>query len=160
MNQYGKEEKVTVLYVDDDQENLHSFKAVFRREYNVLLAGSAKEAMEMLGEHTVEVLITDQRMPGMSGSELLEEVVTQYPEILRFMLTGFSDFDPLVNAINNGKLQGYFTKPIDVDVVKERISQGVSLQFLKKERERLNTALARSEARMRSIFIPIHAARY
>lgn len=144
--------KVTLLYVDDDKENLESFKAVFRREYEVLLANSAQEAIDILKNTPVQVLITDQRMPEMTGSELLEEVALKYPDMLRFMLTGFSDFDPLVDAINRGKLQGYFAKPLDVPHVKERIKKGLAAYYLKLESQRLNDELAQSEARLRSIF--------
>jgi len=144
--------KAAILYVDDDQENLESFKAVFRRSYNVHLANSAREALAILDRVNIQVLITDQRMPEMSGSELLENVADNYPDMLRFMLTGFSDFDPLVNAINQGRIQGYFSKPLDVSHVKERIENGLATFYLKVKNEELNNALRQSEARLRSIF--------
>jgi len=103
-------QKVSILYVDDDRENLESFKAVFRRDYNIHLAKSAREALDILGRINIQVLITDQRMPEMSGSKLLEAAADQNPDMIRFMLTGFTDFNPLVDAINHGHLQGFFFK--------------------------------------------------
>ena len=139
----------TVLYVDDDLDNLESFKAVFRREYRVHLARSAEEAINILETTTIHVLITDQRMPEMSGSDLLEALADKYPDMLRYILTGFSDFDPLVRALNEGKLQGYFSKPLDPDAIRHRIEEGMTLHYLRKENEKLYASLRESEQRVR-----------
>jgi PAS domain S-box-containing protein len=141
---------VNLLYVDDDQENLDSFKAVFRRDYNIHIANSAKEAMDILKQTPIHVLITDQRMPEISGSELLESITDRYPEMLRFILTGFSDFDPLVRALNDGRLQGYFTKPLDVYHLKKRIEDGLAKYYLKLRNEELFRSLQESEQRVRT----------
>ena len=122
--------RACILYVDDDPENLNSFKAVFRRDYDIYLAGSAREALDILKNRTIQVLITDQRMPDMTGTELLKLVADQYPKVLRFMLTGFSDFDPLVDAINKGRLQAYFSKPIDYQLLASRIEDGLKGHYL------------------------------
>ncbi len=142
-------QKASILYVDDDRENLESFKAVFRREYDIHLADSAKEALDILDREKIQVLITDQRMPEMTGSELLESVAENYPEMLRFMLTGFSDFDPLVRALNEGKLQGYLSKPLDVPKVRDRIEKGLAKYYLKKKNEELNQTLRESEQQIK-----------
>ncbi|MFH0994888.1 MAG: response regulator [Pseudomonadota bacterium] len=137
--------KVRILYVDDDIENLNSFKAVFRRIYDVHLAGSAQEAFDILKETDIQVLITDQRMPGMTGTELLERAAAQYPDILRYMLTGFSDFDPLVDAINKGKLLGYFSKPIDHEFIKSRIEEGLKRHYLELKNQNLQEEIWENE---------------
>ena len=137
--------KVRILYVDDDIENLNSFKAVFRRIYDVHLAGSAQEAFDILRKRDIQVLITDQRMPGMTGTELLEQVAVRYPDILRYMLTGFSDFDPLVDAINKGKLMGYFSKPIDHEFIKSRIEEGLKRYYLEMKNQNLLEKIRQSE---------------
>ncbi len=137
--------KIRILYVDDDIENLSSFKAVFRRIYDVHLAGSAQEALDILKETDIQVLITDQRMPGMTGTELLEHAATKYPDILRYMLTGFSDFDPLMDAINKGKLLGYFSKPIDHEFIKSRIEEGLKRHYLELKNQNLLAELRQSE---------------
>ena len=112
--------KANILYVDDDIENLSSFRALFRREYNIFTASSAKKGLEILSQKEVQVVITDQRMPEMTGTELLEVVAKDFPKTQRFLLTAYSDFDPLVDAINKGKLQGYFSKPIDDELIKSK----------------------------------------
>lgn len=94
--------KATVLYVDDDVENLNSFKAVFRRDYEIYVADTAEKGLSLLREKNIQVLISDQRMPGTTGTELLEIAAREFPKTQRFLLTAFSDFDPLVEAINKG----------------------------------------------------------
>ena len=140
--------KATVLYVDDDIENLQGFKALFRRNYTVHLADSAKAAIDILKNETIEVLITDQRMPEMTGSELLEAVADKYPHMLRFILTGFSDFDPLVRALNEGRLQGFFTKPLNVDQIRNRIEEGLERYYLEKQNQKLNASLREMEIKL------------
>jgi len=135
----------TILYVDDDMENLTSFKAVFRRSYEILIASSGAEAIEILRSHDILVLITDQRMPGMSGSELLEIAARDYPDTLRFMLTGFTDYHPLVDAINNGKLHGYFAKPFDAVNIRSRLDNSLKSHYLELENSRLLNKLQQNE---------------
>jgi len=142
--------KATILYVDDDLENLAGFKAAFRRDYEVHLANSAANAMDILKSHSIQVLITDQRMPEMTGSELLERLADAYPDMLRFMLTGFTDFDPLVCALNDGQLQGYFSKPLDVPQFKARIEDGLAKYYLQIENRELYQALREREQQLRS----------
>ena len=137
--------KVRILYVDDDIENLNSFKAVFRRIYDVHLADSAQQALDILRKTDIHVLITDQRMPGMTGTELLERAAALYPNILRYMLTGFSDFDPLVDAINKGKLLGYFSKPIDHEFIKSRIEEGLKRHYLELKNQSLLEEIRQNE---------------
>ena len=144
--------KPRILYVDDEQDNLQSFKALFRRDFDIYAADSAQEALRILRQEKIEVLVSDQRMPGMTGVELLERVALEFPEILRFMLTGFSDYDPLVDAINNGRIQGYFAKPLNPDEIKDRIQKGLDNQYLKARNEQLFEELKISEERFRTLF--------
>jgi len=141
--------KAAVLYVDDDLENLQSFKAVFRRDYDVHLAHTAQEALALLEQVNFHVLITDQRMPEMSGSDLLTTVADRFPNMLRFILTGFSDFDPMVNALNEGRLQGYFSKPLDVPAMRKRIEDGLAKYYLKLKNDELNASLREREQQIR-----------
>lgn len=138
--------KPTILYVDDDMANLTSFKAVFRRSYEIFLASSALQAIDILRSNKILVLITDQRMPGMSGSELLEIAAREYPDTLRFMLTGFTDYHPLVDAINKGKLHGYFAKPFDPANIRSRIDNNLKSHYLELENAQLLKKLQQSES--------------
>ena len=138
-------DKPRVLYVDDETENLHGFKALFRRDYTILLAESAATALKVLRSERIDVLITDQRMPEMTGTDLLEVASREFPDTIRFMLTGYSDFAPLVAAINKGKVQGYFSKPINPDEVAAQIRKGLELSRLKERNTQLLAAYEQSQ---------------
>ncbi len=103
--------KITVLYVDDELNNLISFKAVFRIKYNVLTAISGEDAIKLLKTNTVSIIITDQRMPKMTGVEFLESILDEHPDPIRILLTGYADMNAVVDAINKGKVFQYLTKP-------------------------------------------------
>lgn len=104
-------EKITILYVDDEMNNLISFKAVFRIKYNVLTAISGEEAIKILKNNVVNIIITDQRMPQMTGVEFLESILDDYPDPIRILLTGYADMNAVIDAVNKGKIFHYLTKP-------------------------------------------------
>ena len=105
------EEKITVLYVDDEENNLFSFKATFRIKYQVLTAISGDEALKILAANQVHIIITDQRMPEMTGVEFLEKVLEGFPDPMRILLTGYADMAAVVDAVNKGKIFHYLNKP-------------------------------------------------
>jgi PAS domain S-box-containing protein len=143
--------KANILYVDDDIENLSSFRALFRREYNIFTASSAKKGLEILSQKEVQVVITDQRMPEMTGTELLEVVAKDFPKTQRFLLTAYSDFDPLVDAINKGKLQGYFSKPIDDELFRRRIEEGLTGYYLERKNQELIQTIRQKEEFLQAV---------
>ncbi len=104
-------DKITILYVDDEENNLFSFKAAFRIKYQVLTAISGDKALEILATKPVHIIITDQRMPEMTGVEFLEKVIEKYPDPIRILLTGYADMGAVVDAVNKGKIFHYITKP-------------------------------------------------
>jgi signal transduction histidine kinase len=106
-----KLEKPVVLYVDDERNNLLAFKASFRMEFEVLLAISPDEAMEILKTNTPQVIISDYRMPFMTGIEMFEKIRQKYPEPFRVLLTGYGDLQALADAINKGQVFRYIKKP-------------------------------------------------
>jgi len=108
-------DKITILYVDDEENNLFSFKATFRIKYNVLTALSGDGALAILQKTLVHIIITDQRMPEMTGVEFLEKVLEKYPDPMRILLTGYADMDAVVDAVNKGKIFHYLAKPWDED---------------------------------------------
>jgi signal transduction histidine kinase len=138
-------EKPRILYVDDEPENLNGFKALFRRDYDIFLADSAPKALETMRATDIHVLVTDQRMPEMTGTDLLEAAAREFPDTIRFMLTGYSDYDPLVEAINKGKVQGYFSKPINPSEVSEQIRKGLGIMRLREHNTRLLEELWRAK---------------
>ncbi|MBS7567006.1 response regulator [Mucilaginibacter sp. Bleaf8] len=103
--------KIKVLYVDDEENNLFSFRATFRLKYDVSTAISGDEALRILSNKQIHIIITDQRMPEMTGVEFLEKVIERYPEPMRILLTGYADMNAVIDAVNKGKIFHYLTKP-------------------------------------------------
>ena len=111
----------SILYVDDEEDNLTVFKSAFRREFNIHLATSGAEGMEILKNNEIQVIITDQRMPEMTGIQFLESVNPVFPDCIRMVLTGFSDVEAIIEAINKGKVYRYITKPWNKDELRQTI---------------------------------------
>lgn len=105
------ETKISVLYVDDEENNLISFRATFRLKYQVYTAPSGAEAIRIVQEKPIDIIITDQRMPQMTGVEFLEEIIKINPEPMRILLTGYADMSAVVEAVNKGKIFHYLNKP-------------------------------------------------
>lgn len=105
------EDRITILYVDDEENNLVSFKANFRIKYNVFIAISGDEAMKIINSKHIDIIITDQRMPNMTGVEFLEKVLETHPDPMRILLTGYADMNAVVDAVNKGKIFHYLSKP-------------------------------------------------
>ncbi|MGR9046448.1 MAG: response regulator [Gammaproteobacteria bacterium] len=104
----------TLLLVDDEPNILHALNRSLRREgYRILTAGSGADAIRLLQAHSVDVLMTDQRMPQMSGTELLAQVRRQYPHVVRMILSGWLDAAPIIEAVNNGHIYKFVAKPWD-----------------------------------------------
>src|SRR5919112_1337524 len=100
-----------ILIVDDEPANLRLLERLFRRDYAVVAAPSGEEALRLLEQHDVALLITDQRMPGMTGIELLKRTAPLRPHMVRIILTGYTDTEALVEAINCGQVYRYVAKP-------------------------------------------------
>jgi response regulator RpfG family c-di-GMP phosphodiesterase len=105
------ERKYNILYVDDEESNLRIFKTAFKRDYNVFLAISGEEAIKILYQEPIQLIVTDQKMPEMSGTEFLEKTLPDFPNIMRIILTGFSDIEAIVRAVNKANIYKYVTKP-------------------------------------------------
>lgn len=126
-----------VLYIDDEINNLNSFKASFRRDFDIYTAHSAREGRKILDTHEIGVIITDQRMPGMTGIEFLESILTIYPDTIRILLTGFSDMNAVMDAINRGQVYKYLVKPWQNDELKLHIQNALEIYHLRKENKEL-----------------------
>ncbi|TSJ43843.1 response regulator [Mucilaginibacter corticis] len=138
------EKKITILYVDDEENNLFSFKAAFRIKYQIYTAISGDEALKMLGEKPVHIIITDQRMPNMTGVEFLEKVIETHPDPMRILLTGYADMGAVVDAVNKGKIFHYLTKPWNEEELDMTITRAYDAYLeklkLKEENEKLETS--------------------
>lgn len=119
--------KYAILYVDDEQPNLRVFKSTFRREFDIHLAESARDAVEILKQHHIDLLITDQMMPEMSGVELLKEIKDIYPNIPpnRVMLSGYAQPDDIDLAFEQYSLYKFISKPWDENQLKELIIEAI-----------------------------------
>jgi two-component system sensor histidine kinase/response regulator len=114
-----QQEKITILYLDDEINNLNSFKATFRFDYNVLLAKTVAEAITHLENpvNHIQIIFSDQRMPEMTGVEFFEKIRNLYPECVRLLITGFSDIESVIDAINRGHIFRYIKKPwVELDI--------------------------------------------
>ena len=123
-------EKYKILYIDDEESNLRIFKNTFRREFEVFLASSAKMGIEILHKHSIDVLITDQRMPQMTGVELLRVIKEQFPNIPpnRLMVSGYAAPGDIDDAFNNYDLFRFIAKPWDAEELKHIILTAINMR--------------------------------
>ncbi|HKR05144.1 MAG TPA: adenylate/guanylate cyclase domain-containing protein [Bacteroidia bacterium] len=121
------DQKYKVLYVDDEENNLISFRAAFRHNYNIFTASSAETGINILRKECVPIIITDQRMPEITGVQFLEKIIPEFPDSIRMILTGFSDIEVIIQAINTGRVFRYITKPWDENELKMTIDNAISL---------------------------------
>ncbi len=138
--------KPKMLVVDDEPDNLDLLYRTFRRDFQVLRAESGIQALEILEtEGEVAVIISDQRMPEMKGTEFLSKTVPQFPNTMRIILTGFTDVEDLVEAINSGQVYKYITKPWDPNELKAVVQRAAETYELLNQR---TDELRRAHAQM------------
>ena len=153
--------KSKLLVVDDEPDNLDLLYRTFHREYKVLRAENGPSALEILAkEGDVAVIISDQRMPLMSGTEFLSLTAAQYPDIIRIILTGYTDVEDLVEAINAGKVFKYVTKPWNADELKAVVRQAMDTHNVLKFRTRELCRALRRETLLNTVTNTIHNAQY
>lgn len=139
----------TVLVVDDEPELLHSVHDLLRLEYRVLTRETGAEAIEVLDSNEpINVIISDQRMPGMSGVDVLRHARRVRPEATRLMLTAYADIKAVIDAVNQGSLFRYLSKPWDADELQSVVKQAVEQNALVLERDRLIDELKASNLRL------------
>jgi CheY-like chemotaxis protein len=142
----ARPKKAKMLVVDDEPDNLDLLYRTFRRDFNVLKAESGVQALEILkAEGEVAVIISDQRMPEMKGTEFLSRTVPEFPDTVRIILTGFTDVEDLVEAINAGQVYKYITKPWDPDELKIVVHRAAeTYEVLKQRTEELHRSQAQT----------------
>ncbi|MEH2316778.1 response regulator [Nostoc sp.] len=151
--------KPKILVVDDEPDNLDLLYRTFYRDYKVLRANSGPAALDLLAqEGEVAVIISDQRMPMMSGTEFLSLTATQYPDIIRIILTGYTDVEDLVEAINAGKVFKYVTKPWEAEELKALVRQALDTHNVLKARTRELTRTLRQESLLNTVTNTIRSA--
>ena len=136
------------MYVDDEMNNLISFKAVFRIKYHVLTAISGEEATKILRNNTVNIIITDQRMPQMTGVEFLESILDEFPDPIRILLTGYADMNAVIDAVNKGKIFHYLTKPWNEEELDMTITRAYDVYKQKIEEREMTNKLSLSNEQL------------
>ncbi len=102
---------IKVLYLDDEENNLIAFKALFRREFDVFTTTSPQEAVAYLNANEVPIILSDQKMPELSGVEFFELTLNDFPDAVRILVTGYADIEAVIDAINRGQVYRYVAKP-------------------------------------------------
>jgi two-component system sensor histidine kinase/response regulator len=133
--------KHSILCVDDEVDNVDALERLFRRKFSVLKATSAEQALKLLAENPVTVIISDQRMPHMTGVELLAKSIATHPDAIRILLTGFTDIDSVIAAINAGQIYRYVTKPWDPVDLSNAVDKAVERYEIGRELVKKNRAL-------------------
>jgi two-component system response regulator HupR/HoxA len=136
--------------VDDELANLQKLQRTFMDDYDVHLAPSGEEALKILQEAPVDAIITDQKMPGMTGIEFLEISQKAYPNLVRIVLTGFTEVEDLIAAINTGKVHKYITKPWEPDDLRLAVQDAIEKMELVRENERLAAELKLANEKLRT----------
>ena len=140
-----------LLIVDDELPNLRLLERLFRRDYTCLTASSGAEAIKLLEQHDVAVVITDQRMPQMTGIELLKETSDLRPHMVRILLTGYMDVEALVEALNSGLVNTYLSKPWNNEDLKRRVGRAIEHYERNKGRNTLVLTNERLTERLKQI---------
>lgn len=126
-----------ILYIDDEESNLRIFKINFKRHYNVFTTANIQEAYKILEENQIGLIITDQKMPEMTGTEFLKSILHLYPDAIRIVLTGFSDIQDIIQAVNECKIHQYVTKPYENGEMKSILDKAIETYQLSKEKKDL-----------------------
>ncbi len=148
-----------ILFVDDEEKVLKAMRRIFRQEnYTLFVAQSGQEALELLKDESVHVVISDHKMPGMTGAELLREIKALYPQTIRIMLTGYADVNAVMGAVNEGAVYKFITKPWNDDDLRLTVSLALEQFDLIQENKSLKkkTDIQKKEISKLSRFASVH----
>ncbi len=140
--------KIHVLYIDDEDNNLKSFRATLRKDFKIFTAIDAEEGLRIAQEEEIHVVIADQRMPGMTGTEFFEKMVEINPDPIRILLTGYSDIASVIDAINKGEVYRFIDKPWNIEQIKNSIKNAADIFFMRRELKEKNQKLQKLHSEM------------
>jgi signal transduction histidine kinase len=126
-----------ILFIDDEKASQTAFKSVFRDYYEIFLASSAEEGYELMKKNHIDIVISDQRMPGITGVEFLHKIRVEFPDTVRMLVTGYSDIDAVVQSINGSQISYYFAKPYDANDMKSILDNTIEKIKLLRENHSL-----------------------
>jgi signal transduction histidine kinase len=135
----------TILYVDDDEANLFVLRAACGRELKVLTVRSGQAALEIMREQEIAVLLSDQRMPGMSGVELFEQAKSEFPDVVRVLISAYSDFQDATAAINRGHVQRFLRKPWVIEELKANLREALEVNHTARKMKLIEQRLRETE---------------
>ncbi|MHC8409808.1 HD domain-containing phosphohydrolase [Pseudomonas sp. Hz4] len=149
-------DKPKVLLVDDEESILNSLRRLLRGQpYEVLLATSGAQALEIMEQQSIDLVMTDARMPNMDGATLLAHIHRLYPTTTRILLTGYADMPTIIKAINEGKIHRYISKPWNDEEMLLTLRQSLAHQHSERERQRLEQLTRRQNAQLKSLNITL-----
>lgn len=151
------QEKKTILYIDDEPDNLMVLKAAFRHEYNVITAESVRQGLYYLREASIDLIISDHRMPEKTGLEFLSDMATEFPEISRILLTAFQEPQLIISSVNKARIFAYVTKPWKKEDLAQLIQAGIQATELKRQNRELVEHLSRSNMDLQKANLEISA---
>lgn len=152
--------KPSILVVDDEQEILHSLFGLLRMEFDVHTADSGKDALDVMRRHTISVVMADQRMPEMTGVELLSLLQDEWPDTIRMVFTGYSDVKAVIESINESHIFRYITKPWDPAELRAVLRQACDEYEQTRARHRLLADLREHEAQILSLMEGFRSGQY
>lgn len=139
-----RSDRIRILYLDDEEHNLTSFKAAFRRDFEVFTTTEAGEAVNILSTNDIHIVISDQKMPNLSGVEFFELIIPDFPDPIRILLTGYADIEAVIDAINKGQVYRYITKPWNEQDLKMSIENAYELYTSRKALKEKNIELQKA----------------
>lgn len=142
----------TILLVDDEENIIASLRRLLRRDgYRILCAGGGQQGLDILAANDVDVIVSDQRMPNMTGVEFLRHVKTLYPDTVRIVLSGYTELQSITDAINEGAIYKFLTKPWDDDQLRANIFEAFRHKELADENRRLGEELRLANRQLREL---------
>ncbi len=139
---------INVLYIDDESNNVISFKAAFRRVFTVFTAESAEEGRKILEQEKIHVILSDQRMPKETGIEFFQSILETHPEPMRILITGYTDINAVIDAINVGQVYKYLTKPWIEQEIKTSILNSYEVYDLRQKNKELTQKLLEANEKL------------
>ena len=153
---------INVLYLDDEEHNLTSFRAAFRRYFKVFVTTEPSEAVKFLEDNPIEVVISDQKMPTLSGVEFFELIMPDHPNPVRMLLTGHADIDAVIDAINKGHIYKYISKPWNEAELRRLVEEASQLYQMRTAQETQVTEyserLYSAEAELKSMLVEFNSS--
>lgn len=144
-------QKPKVLYIDDDETNVLAFHANFRGDFDVVAVTSVTDALKELDKQEFHVIISDQRMPFVLGTEFLEGIHIKCPHTIKVILTAYQDFNVALSALNSGNIYRILLKPWNNEEVIQTVMQGYELFMLRREKDMLIDELFKSQEQLKSL---------